>query len=83
MPYAALQHLYLPLDLHTIHQAIRAVKTLDLLQKDFAENGAFHEYYDPETGAGMFNKGFSSWNLLAFNMLAYFEGEELVEEFSM
>ena len=60
-----------------------AQKTLDLLQKDFVENGAFHEYYDPEMGVGMFNKGFSSWNLLAFNMLAYFEGEEVVEEFSM
>lgn len=59
-----------------------AKKTLDLLQKDFAENGAFHEYYDPETGEGVFNKGFSSWNLLAFNMLAYLQGEEVVEEFS-
>ncbi len=59
-----------------------AKKTLDLLNKDYLENGAFHEYYDPESGAGVFNKGFSSWNLLAFTMLAYFEGEEVVEEFS-
>ena len=59
-----------------------AKKTLDLLQMDFEKNGAFHEYYDPESGAGVFNKGFSSWNLLAFNMLAYLEGEEVVEEFS-
>ena len=59
-----------------------AKKTLDLLQKDFEENGAFHEYYDPESGVGVFNKGFSSWNLLAFNMLAYLEGEEVIEEFS-
>ena len=58
-----------------------ARKTLDLLNKDYLENGAFHEYYDPESGAGVFNKGFSSWNLLAFNMMAYFEGEEVVEEF--
>lgn len=58
-----------------------ARRTLDLLDKDYAENGAFHEYYDPESGAGVFNKGFSSWNLLAFNMLAYFEGEEVIEEF--
>ncbi len=58
-----------------------AQKTLDLLNKDFLENGAFHEYYDPESGAGVFNKGFSSWNLLAFNMLAYFEGQEVMEEF--
>ena len=59
-----------------------ARKTLDLLRKDYAENGAFHEYYDPESGEGVYNKGFSSWNLLAFSMLAYLEGEEVMEEFS-
>ena len=59
-----------------------ARKTLDLLNKDYTENGAFHEYYDPESGEGVYNKGFSSWNLLAFTMLAYLEGEETVEEFS-
>ena len=60
-----------------------ATKTLDLLAKDFENNGAFHEYYDPETGEGMFHKGFSSWNLLGFNMLEYFKGKELIEEFFM
>ncbi|MBR2646672.1 MAG: glycoside hydrolase family 37 [Clostridia bacterium] len=59
-----------------------AKKTLDLLNQDYLKNGAFHEYYDPESGEGVFNKGFSSWNLLVFNMLAYFEGKEVVEEFS-
>lgn len=58
-----------------------ARKTLDLLAADYAKNGAFHEYYDPETGEGICNKGFSSWNLLAMNMLAYFEGGEVIEEF--
>ena len=58
-----------------------AIKTLDLLKLDLEKNGAFHEYYDPETGEGLFNKGFSSWNLLAFNMLEYFEGKELIEAF--
>ena len=58
-----------------------AKKTLDLLAADYAKNGAFHEYYDPETGEGICNKGFSSWNLLAMNMLAYLEGGEVIEEF--
>ena len=58
-----------------------ATKTLDLLDRDLRKNGAFHEYYDPETGEGLFNKGFSSWNLLAFNMLDYLDGKETVEEF--
>ena len=56
-------------------------KTLDLLAKDLENSGAFHEYYNPETGEGLFNKGFSSWNLLAFNMLEYFDGKEVIEEF--
>ena len=58
-----------------------ATKTLDLLKEDLDRCGAFHEYYNPETGEGLFNKGFSSWNLLAFNMLEYFDGKEVIEEF--
>lgn len=58
-----------------------AEKTALLLDKDFKENGAFHEYYHPETGEGVYNKGFSSWNLLVYNMLSYLEGKEVVEEF--
>ncbi len=59
-----------------------ATKTLDLLAEDLKKNGAFHEYYDPDTGEGLFNKGFSSWNLLAFNMIEYFEGKELISAYS-
>ncbi len=58
-----------------------AKATLELLNNDFLSNGAFHEYYDGDTGKGLFNKGFSSWNLLAFNMMAYFENKEVIEEF--
>ena len=58
-----------------------ARKTLDLLAMDYEKNGAFHEYYDPDTGKGLCKKGFSSWNLLAMNMLAYFDGSEVIEEF--
>ncbi len=60
-----------------------ATATLDLLAMDVEKNGAFHEYYNPDTGEGLFNKGFSSWNLLAFNMLEYFDGNEVIEEFKM
>ena len=59
-----------------------AKKTLDLLAQDLDTSGAFHEYYHPETGEGLFNKGFSSWNLLAFNMLEYLDGKAVIEEFS-
>ncbi|MBR2043848.1 MAG: glycoside hydrolase family 37 [Clostridia bacterium] len=58
-----------------------ARKTLDLLSLDLEKSGAFHEYYNPETGEGLYNKGFSSWNLLAFNMLCYLEGKPVIEEF--
>ena len=58
-----------------------ATKTLDLLNQDFLKNGAFHEYYHPETGEGLFHKGFSSWNLLSYNMIKYLNGEEPIEEF--
>lgn len=57
-----------------------AKKTIDLLNMDFLKNGAFHEYYNPESGEGVFNKGFSSWNTLAANMLAYLENQEVIEE---
>jgi putative isomerase len=60
-----------------------AQKTVKLLDKDLKENGAFHEYYNPETGEGLFNKGFSSWNLLAFNMLEFLDSKEVIEEFNI
>ncbi len=46
-----------------------ADKTLDLLAADIATHGATHEYYDPDTGRPIMNKGFISWNLLACAML--------------
>jgi putative isomerase len=57
-----------------------AKKTIDLLNKDLAKNEAFHEYYHPETGEGVFNKGFTSWNALVANMIAYLENKETIEE---
>ena len=57
-----------------------AERTIELLNIDFIKNGAFHEYYHPETGEGVFNKGFSSWNTLIANMFAYLENREVIEE---
>lgn len=45
-----------------------AEKTVRLFGKDVERCGEFHEYYDPETGMGVLNQGFQSWNLLAYNM---------------
>lgn len=45
-----------------------AEKTVTLFGKDVEKCGEFHEYYDPETGAGIRNQGFQSWNLLSYNM---------------
>lgn len=45
-----------------------AEKTIKMLGQDVERVGEFHEYYDPETGEGIRNQGFQSWNLLAYNM---------------
>jgi putative isomerase len=49
-----------------------AKKTVELLGNDLEESGDFHEYYDPDTGAPIFNQGFQSWNFLVINMIACF-----------
>lgn len=58
-----------------------AEKTLSLFERDLAQCGQLHEYYDPETGEPVNNPGFQSWNLLAVNMQAWLNGETIVEEF--
>jgi putative isomerase len=40
-----------------------------------------HEYYHPDTGEGVHNLSFQSWNLLVNNMIAWLEGRERVVEF--
>ena len=55
--------------------------TIDLFGKDIEENGEMHEYYDPDSGAGVNNSGFQSWNLLVNNMIAWVEGRKCIEEF--
>lgn len=58
-----------------------AQKTVNLFGKDIEESGEMHEYYDPDTGAGVNNPGFQSWNLLVNNMIAWLETEKPVTEF--
>lgn len=58
-----------------------AAKTINMFGKDFEKNGALHEYYEPETGEPLLNKGFQNWNYLVLNMTAWMEGKPVVEEF--
>jgi glycogen debranching enzyme len=58
-----------------------ASKTICLFGKDFEKNGALHEYYEPETGEPLLNKGFQNWNYLVLNMVAWYEGKKMVKEF--
>jgi putative isomerase len=56
-------------------------KTIRLLGRDFEKHGALHEYYLPDTGEPVLNKGFQNWNYLVLNMIAWYEGKPYVEEF--
>ncbi len=55
-------------------------KTIEMFAKDIEENNAMHEYYDPETGKGVFNKDFLSWNMLVMNMIAWRENRPVISE---
>ena len=48
-------------------------KTINLFGRDIEENGDLHEYYNPETGIGVNNKGFQNWNLLSLDMIEWVE----------
>ncbi|SHL66132.1 putative isomerase [Flavobacterium flevense] len=58
-----------------------AEKTIKMFGKDFQKNGALHEYYEPETGEPLLNKGFQNWNYLVLNMIAWLENKKTVAEF--
>jgi putative isomerase len=58
-----------------------AQKTVLLFGRDFERFGALHEYYLPESGEPVLNKGFQNWNYLVLNMAAWLEGRERVREF--
>lgn len=58
-----------------------AEKTVLLLGRDFERFGALHEYYLPDNGEPVLNKGFQNWNFLVINMIAWLEGRPMVTEF--
>jgi putative isomerase len=58
-----------------------AAKTVVLFGRDFERFGALHEYYEPDNGEPILNKGFQNWNFLVLNMLAWLEGGHVISEF--
>lgn len=58
-----------------------AEKTILLLGRDYERFGALHEYYMPESGEPILNKGFQNWNLLVLNMIAWLEGKPVITEY--
>jgi len=58
-----------------------AEKTIRLFGRDIERFGALHEYYQPDNGEPILNRGFQNWNYLVLNMAAWLEGREFVEEF--
>lgn len=57
-----------------------AEKTVRLFGSDLERHGALHEYYQPENGEPVLNRGFQNWNYLVLNMIAWLEGREPVRE---
>ena len=57
-----------------------AEKTIHLYGEDLKKEGALHEYYNPETGEPIMNKGFQNWNYLIVNMLAWLENRPVITE---
>ncbi len=57
-----------------------AEKTVILFGKDFEKNGALHEYYLPDSGTPVLNKGFQNWNYLVMNMAAWMDSKPSVSE---
>ena len=58
-----------------------ACKTILLFGNDFKKEGALHEYYNPESGEPIMNKGFQNWNYLVLNMIDCLEGKKAIEEY--
>jgi putative isomerase len=58
-----------------------AMKTVRLFGHDIERFGALHEYYQPENGEPILNRGFQNWNYLVLNMLTRLEGKAPVTEF--
>ncbi len=57
-----------------------AEKTIRLFGRDIERFVAMHEYYQPENGEPILNRGFQNWNYLVLNMIAWLEGKTPVVE---
>jgi putative isomerase len=60
-----------------------AESTIRLFGRDIERFGAMHEYYQPEDGEPVLNRGFQNWNALVLNMIAWLEGRPCVSEFGI
>lgn len=58
-----------------------AEKTARLFGRDWQRFGALHEYYQPDNGEPILNRGFQNWNYLVLNMLAWLDRRPVIEEF--
>ncbi|TNJ60823.1 glycoside hydrolase family 37 [Paenibacillus hemerocallicola] len=58
-----------------------AEKTVLLFGRDIERFGGLHEYYQPDNGEPMLNKGFQNWNYLVMQMIAWLEGQPVIKEF--
>jgi putative isomerase len=58
-----------------------AERTIRLFGRDVERFGALHEYYQPENGEPILNRGFQNWNYLVLNMIAWLEGKPTITEF--
>ncbi len=58
-----------------------AYKTIMLFGNDFKKEGALHEYYNPDSGEPIMNKGFQNWNYLVLNMIDCLENKKVISEF--
>lgn len=58
-----------------------ACRTIMLFGNDFKKEGALHEYYNPDNGEPIMNKGFQNWNYLVLNMIDQLTGNKTIEEF--
>ena len=55
-------------------------KKYSAIIRDIERYGAMHEYYQPENGEPILNRGFQNWNDLVLNMIAWLEGKTPVVE---
>ncbi|MCE5199128.1 MAG: trehalase family glycosidase [Armatimonadota bacterium] len=58
-----------------------ARKTIELFGRDIERFGAMHEYYQPDNGEPVINRGFQNWNLLVLNMIDWLDGKPVAAEF--